>query len=215
MNENEKERLEDIRSFYNSSYHKKAKPSSSACRHLQRLARKLKIRKNQQVLDVACGTGEWLLACRELGAATNGVDLSENAITVCKTSLPDGEFYSSPAENLPFEENRFDVITCLGALEHFIDPQKALQEMIRVSNKDAIFILLVPNTDFLTRKLGLYSGTSQADIKEDVRTLDEWGTLFEAAGLTVKERWRDLHVLSWSWIAANGWCLAPVRLAQA
>lgn len=85
----------------------------------------------------------------------NGVDLSEKAITVCKTALLQGDFYSTPAEDLPFEENRFDVVTCLGSLEHFVDPGKALKEMVRVAKNDAIFLLLVPNADFLMRRLGL------------------------------------------------------------
>jgi len=68
---------------------------------------------------------------------------------------------------------------------------------------------------FLTRRLGLYGGTQQVMAKEDVYELAEWNRLFEAAGLRVIERWRDLHPLSWSWIARGsrlGW---PVRAAQA
>ncbi|WP_419606088.1 class I SAM-dependent methyltransferase, partial [Thiolapillus sp.] len=168
------------------------------------MARRIGVRKNQQVLDVACGTGEWLLACKELGAFTNGVDLSERAISACKTSLGEGEYFSMPAEVLPFEDARFDVVTCLGSLEHFIDPVKALKEMVRVAKTDAIFLLLVPNADFLTRRLGLFGGTYQTDAKEEVRPLSEWKSLFEEAGLDVTERWRDLHVLSWSWISSGG-----------
>jgi len=158
MKDNETARLAEIRSFYDSIYYKSAKPSTTVSRHLRRLARKIGIQKNQQVLDVACGAGEWLLACKELGAATNGVDLSEKAITVCKTALLQGKFYSTPAESLPFEDNRFDVVTCLGSLEHFVDPSKALKEMVRVAKNDATFLLLVPNADFLTRRLGSFSG---------------------------------------------------------
>ena len=151
--------------------YKSVEPKRTASRHLRRLARRIGVRKNQQVLDVACGTGEWLLACKELGAFTNGVDLSERAISACKTSLGEGEYFSMPAEVLPFEDARFDVVTCLGSLEHFIDPVKALKEMVRVAKTDAIFLLLVPNADFLTRRLGLFGGTYQTDAKEEVRPL--------------------------------------------
>ena len=157
--------------FYDSVYYKSVEPKRTASRHLRRLARRIGVRKNQQVLDVACGTGEWLLACKELGAFTNGVDLSERAISACKTSLGEGEYFSMPAEVLPFEDARFDVVTCLGSLEHFIDPVKALKEMVRVAKTDAIFLLLVPNADFLTRRLGLFGGTYQTDAKEEVRPL--------------------------------------------
>ena len=39
--------------------------------------------------------------------------------------------------------------------------------------------------------------------------------LFEQAGLRVTRKWKDLHVLSWSWITMNGWLPAPFRALQA
>ena len=76
-------------------------------------------------------------------------------------------------------------------------------------------MILVPNKDFLTRRLGLYAGTRQVDAKEVVRTLEEWRALFEQAGLKVEARWKDLHVLSWRWISLGRWYRVPLRFAQA
>jgi ubiquinone/menaquinone biosynthesis C-methylase UbiE len=214
--ENEDNQLDKIKSFYDLQYYQFVKPiNSTPTRHSRSLAKKLNINNNTQVLDVACGTGEWLSACKELGAGIAGVDLSEKAIDTCKKSFADGEFYSTPAETLPFSNNKFDIVSCLGSLEHFVNPKKAIHEMVRVAKKDAIFLLLVPNKDFLTRKLGLFSGTNQVDAKEDVKTLDEWNALFEDSGLLVKQRWKDLHVLSWQWMSSSKWYLIPVRLTQA
>jgi ubiquinone/menaquinone biosynthesis C-methylase UbiE len=212
---NEGKQLSEIRTFYDSIYYASSKQVSVVSRHLRRLARKIGVHQGAQVLDVACGIGEWLLACQELGAAVNGVDLSEKAIEVCKATFQQGEFYATPAESLPFDDKRFDVVTCLGSLEHFVDPRKALKEMVRVAKADATFVLLVPNKDFLTRRLGLYSGTYQVDAKEEVRTLAEWEKLFNTSGLVVHERWKDLHVLSWSWISSGAWYAIPLRIIQA
>jgi ubiquinone/menaquinone biosynthesis C-methylase UbiE len=209
------EQLEKIREFYDSVYHQAAKPDTAISGHLLRLARKMNMRKGLQVLDVACGTGTWLQACWQVGAAVAGIDLSQNAVAACRMAMPDGEFHAGPAETLPFEDKRFDVITCLGSLEHFVDPQKALREMVRVSKSDALFVLLVPNADFLTRRLGLYKGTYQVEAKEDVKTLEAWQTLFASAGLTVLDRWRDLHVLTWSWMTSGRWSAVPFRAVQA
>ena len=129
--------------------------------------------------------------------------------------MPDGEFYAQAAEELPFADNRFDMVTCLGSLEHFVRPVQAMQEMSRVAKDSARFILLVPNADFLTRKLGLFGGTYQVDAKEVVRTLDEWNDLFNQAGLTVEKRWKDLHVISWRWVKKGKWFMIPVRFVQA
>ena len=96
-------------------------------------------------------------------------------------------------------------MTCLGSLEHFIEPENALREMMRVAKPDARFLLLVPNAGFLPRKLGLYGGTHQVKVREVVRSLHEWNALFERAGLIIETRWRDLHVLSLEWIGLHGW----------
>ena len=79
-------------------------------------------------------------------------------------------------------------VFALNSLEHFIDKPRALAEMKRVARPDASFLILVPNADFLTRKLGLYSGTHQVKAREDVFDLATWNRLFEDAGLRVVAR---------------------------
>jgi ubiquinone/menaquinone biosynthesis C-methylase UbiE len=168
-----------------------------------------------RLLDVACGAGQWLAAAAALGAIPAGIDISEKALDACRKSLPNSDLHCGSAEQLPFTDGYFDVISCLGALEHFLDPHMALCEMVRVAKPDAKFILLVPNLKFLSRRLGLYSGTEQADIREELRTLTQWHDLFTSAGLRVRHRWRDLHVLSPSWIFRGSFYAWPVRAAQA
>ena len=87
--------------------------------------------------------------------------------------------------------------------------------MIRTAKPDAMFLLLVPNAGFLTRRLGLYAGTHQAAMREEIRSLQAWQELFASAGLHVINRWKDLHVLSPSWIARGPVYLWPLRAAQA
>ncbi|MDA0820832.1 MAG: class I SAM-dependent methyltransferase [Proteobacteria bacterium] len=207
--------LEEMKSFYDDVYYANADKPLQNFRHLSGLATKLKIASSDSVLDIACGLGEWLKVCDSRGANVHGIDLSQRAIDYCKKQIPSGEFFAQAAEVLPFDNESFDYVTCLGSLEHFVDPVIALKEMARVSKRGARFVILVPNADFLTRKLKLYYGTNQKDAKEVVRTLDEWERLFNEAGLTVTSKWKDLHVLSWAWISMNGWTHAPIRGLQA
>jgi len=201
--------------FYDTVYYGNLSGTVQTSRHLNRLATKIGIRKGHKVLDVACGKGSWLHAAQKRGADITGVDLSSKAINICKANFSAGEFFSCAAEKLPFENQKFDFVSCLGALEHFLDPLNALQEMVRVAKDSAVFVILVPNADFLTRRLGLYMGTQQVDIREEVKTLKEWQNLFESAGLIVEDRWKDLHILSWSWIVRGKWYLIPLRAVQA
>ena len=204
----------EIQSFYDTVYYKDADSGVQVPEHLRRLARKIGVQPGAHVLDVACGTGAWLMTVSECGGIPSGIDLSEKAVGICRKNMPGGEFHCGPAESLPFADNRFDIVTCLGSLEHFLDPVKALREMVRVATRDAVLVILVPNSGFLTRRLGLYRGTYQTAAKEEVRSLHEWDRLFQSAGLELTGRWKDLHVLSWSWIASRGWWQMPIRTLQ-
>ena len=124
----------EIRKFYNSVYYKDASVKPQRSRHYSRLASRINIQPEQYVLDVACGNGKWLLAVQDRGGIPAGIDLSEKAVAICKSIIPDGEIYAGSAEALPFEDKRFHIISCLGALEHFINPEKALQEFAQENN---------------------------------------------------------------------------------
>jgi SAM-dependent methyltransferase len=207
--------LRELRHYYECVYYGNEQVIQAPTHHFRRLAARLPILPGQRVLDVACGSGEWLVSVRNAGAFPVGLDLSEKAVAVCKRALPGGVFCAGVAERLPYADDRFDVVSCLGALEHFLRPELALEEMIRVARRGATFLFLVPNSGFLTRRVGLFQGTHQTDIREEVRSLSEWKELFASAGLTVTKQWRDLHVVSWSWIKRGAWYEIPLRAAQA
>jgi len=183
--------------------------------HHVRFAKRLGLKKGARLLDVACGMGGWLKAAREAGAVVSGLDISIEALRRAHELLPGADIRKGSAETLPWASNTFDVLTCLGALEHFPKPELALQEMRRVLKPDGTAILLVPNADFLTRRLGLFKGTEQRHMIEVVRSITEWEALFESCGLKTVERWKDLHVLSWKWIRCGAVWTWPVRAAQA
>jgi len=179
------------------------------------IANRLGNLSSSKVLDVACGIGDWLSLLKSRGSEVHGIDISERAIEMCRQRFPGGDFRLGPAEELPFATGSFDLVTCLGSLEHFVQPERALREMLRVARPDAQFLLLVPNSGFLPRRLGLFGGTHQVKVREVVRSLDEWRALFETAGLSIEARWRDLHVLSLEWIGREGWRPWLLRCAQA
>ena len=207
--------LEQMKSFYDGVYYADDNKPLQGSAHLKQLSQRLGVGAGDSVLDIACGLGEWLHVCETAGAKVHGVDLSERAIDYCRRHMPEGEFHALPAEKLPFDTGQFDLVSCLGSLEHFVEPVISLREMARVAKPDAKFVILVPNADFLTRKLRLFGGTNQKAAKEVVRTLEEWESLFNQAGLRVTRKWKDLHVLSWSWISMNGPVRAPIRALQA
>ncbi|MGY3232022.1 SAM-dependent methyltransferase [Luteibacter sp. HA06] len=212
----ESSEIEQIRKFYDEEYYAGGQVAHRLPWHSRRAAALLGDIRGKAVLDVACGLGDWLGYFRDRGASViSGIDLSTRAIEACRGRYPAGDFHVGAAEVLPFADASFDVVTCMGSLEHFVDKPAALREMLRVARPGAQFVLLVPNAGFLTRRLGLYRGTQQARIKEDVQSLVAWAALFASNGLTVTRRLRDLHPLSISWITMGKGITWPLRALQA
>jgi SAM-dependent methyltransferase len=206
---------EQVRRFYDEQYYSGAGAGGTLPWQMRRVADRMGGMEGRKVLDIACGTGAWLAELAHRGASTAGIDISSRAVEQCRRRLPDADIREGVAEQLPFEDCSFDLVTCLGSLEHFLDQPRALREMRRVAKPGATLLILVPNAGFLTRRLGLYGGTGQVAIRETVRSLEEWTTLLSGAGLEVGARWRDLHPLSMAWINQGPMHAMPLRLMQA
>lgn len=191
---------DNVRDFYDNEYYAAPLDRHPIAWHMRVIADRLGDLRSRNVLDIACGTGQWLGEMARRGAVPAGIDISSRAVELCRNRLPAGDIREGVAESLPFEDAKFDIVTCLGSLEHFLDQPGALREMRRVAKPGAKFLILVPNSGFLTRRLGLYGGTGQVAIRETVRSLGEWQGMLEGAGLKACARWRDLHPLSRAWI---------------
>ena len=100
-----------------------------------------------QMLDVGCGTGANLEMLSEFGDA-QGVDLSAEALAFCRTRglehVKQGE-----AENLPYEDKSFDLVTGLDVVEHLDDDLAGLKEMHRVLRPSGRALVFVPAFMFL------------------------------------------------------------------
>lgn len=204
-----------VAKFYDDVYYKGAEAGASPSLHLKKLSTRLGVSSGWSVLDVACGAGDWLAVVAASGATVSGIDISARAVSICSQRMPNGKFHTGPAEVLPFPDCTYDLVTCLGSLEHFLDQPAALAEMVRVVKPDGKVVILVPNAGFLTYRLGLYKGTQQQAIRETIRPLSEWEQMLNSSGLAVTERWKDLHVLDKQWIFRAPWLLMPLRLLQA
>jgi ubiquinone/menaquinone biosynthesis C-methylase UbiE len=206
---------EQVRRFYDEEYYANASTGETLPWQMRRIADRMGSMEGRKVLDIACGTGAWLAELAHRGANIAGIDISSRAVELCRRRLAYADIREGAAEQLPFEDCSFDLVTCLGSLEHFLDQPHALREMRRIAKPGATLLILVPNAGFLTRRLGLYGGTGQVAIRETVRPLEEWTTLLCDAGLEVGARWRDLHPLSMAWINQGPMHARPLRLMQA
>jgi ubiquinone/menaquinone biosynthesis C-methylase UbiE len=102
-----------------------------------------KTSKKKNHLDIGCGTGEFLNACKNAGYNTTGIEPSElareQAINNFKLSV-------SEDTNLgQFQENQFDSISMWHVLEHVPSLNKTIEEFNRILSKNGKVIIAVPN----------------------------------------------------------------------
>jgi ubiquinone/menaquinone biosynthesis C-methylase UbiE len=97
----------------------------------------------QSVLDTGCGTGRSLRYLREQlpHAYIRGNDPSEQllALAVRDHGVPAETLDCCPSEQLPYQDLSFDAVVATGVLHHVPEPEKVVNEMIRVA-KSAVFI---------------------------------------------------------------------------
>lgn len=108
--------------------------------HLVRLC---DISPADNVLDVACGTGNTAITAKRLsdGAKVTGVDLTPELLTIAKdeaslAEAKDIEWKEGNVEDLPFEDEIFDVV--LSSFGHMfaLHPDIAIKEMLRVTKSE-------------------------------------------------------------------------------
>ena len=87
------------------------------------------IGEGTRVLDVGCGSGEFLAILSEAGAIPTGLDPAEGMVAL---AAEHGDAVVGEAERLPFDTASFDVVTAVNAFQFADDPVDALAEFARV-----------------------------------------------------------------------------------
>ena len=91
-----------------------------------------RIGPGSRVLDVGCGTGELAAHLARSGARATGVDPAPAMVRRAREQSPAARFLEGDAEHLPFEDDAFDAVLAVNALQLADDVDDALAEVARV-----------------------------------------------------------------------------------
>jgi SAM-dependent methyltransferase len=101
-------------------------------------AERLALRTDDELLEVACGSGVFLEKHAVRVERVAGIDLSEIQVDLAQRRLRDriaagtAEIVHGDAASLPWPDDTFTAATSMGSLEYFEDPEATLREMFRV-----------------------------------------------------------------------------------
>ena len=132
-----------------------------------RLARLLPPCDNLEVLDLASGTADQLIALAETGRVARGVglDLAEQMLAIGRNKIKRRGLDQiltlsvGDAENLPFQPSSFDAVTISFGIRNMTDTPRTLAEMHRVLKPGGRALILefsLPTNRFVRRTYLIY-----------------------------------------------------------
>ena len=159
------------------------------------LAEKVEFAKPQPqelVLDVACGSGAFILAVAPLVSFAGGIDLTPEMLRQAREfqaekQIANAVFTCADAEHIPFPAVSFDLVTCQHAFHHITEPDLVLKEMIRVTKLEGRLVILDPLAPESDSKFELFNHIER--LRDPSHTfslrLTTFLSMFEEHGLEV------------------------------
>ena len=140
--------------------------------------------RGARLLEVGSGMGH-LVAQLEDTFETVGIDLNHWAVKESKSLTQKSALQTASAQELPFTNNSFNVVIIKHIVEHLPNPEKAINEIGRVTAKGGYLILATPNLGSLLKpwkgeKWIGYQDPTHISLKQP----EEWLELIRNAGFS-------------------------------
>ena len=99
--------------------------------------------RRKRILDIGCGLGMYVSQFRRFSEDVYGVDVDPDKVAQASQYLPNLRI--APAEELPFDDECFDVILLNEVIEHVDDDRRTIREAFRVLAPGGHIIIYAPN----------------------------------------------------------------------
>ena len=153
--------------------------------HYTRIGEWLPGQSGEKVLEVGCGPGRYVAMLSTLGYDVIGIDPCEFPAWDMIREQTTADLRSNLfAEELPFEDECFDHVACLGALLYFKDPEKSLSEIKRVLKPGGRLMMRTVNRTnlyWLINRQPIDPASTNHYSENEIRSL------LEASGFTVDQ----------------------------
>ena len=157
-----------------------------------------KLKPFSYVLDLGAGPGAYTRALGARGHKCFGLDYSWNVIKVAKRRDEAGRYLQGEAYHLPFHDDSFDAVLCVGVLQSLQSIGDAMSEMQRVLKPQGYLLL-----DGLNSLFWLHGARSWREAKKGLEKRISYYNPFNLAGEMMTF---GLHDIQFHWLATPALC---------
>jgi len=186
-----------MRDFYDEGYYapEQLRRRQARERYMQQFVDQwlavLDLRPDSRYLDLSCGDMQMLASAAAITPHVCGLDLSLAALTAGRERRGPLAVVQGDAERLPFADDSFDRLSCIGSLEHYPDAPAALREIRRVLAPGGRVLFTVPNARWPFLRFW-----PDPQPIHTIHDLDGWRQLLTEHGFRVVFTFADNHSLT-------------------
>jgi ubiquinone/menaquinone biosynthesis C-methylase UbiE len=137
--------------------------NQSNSKYIDWILKDIPLKKEFNVLDVAAGTAIMSRAIAPFVSRVVAIDISKDMleqgrIQTKSVNLKNIDFVEGAVEDLPFDDNSFDLVISRFAFHHFVQPEIVISEMKRVCKKNGLVVIvdITPNDAVLSENYNYY-----------------------------------------------------------
>lgn len=152
-------------------------------------------KKRWVTLDIATGGGHAALTLAPYVKKVVAVDITPQMLQTAETFIHEErkvlnvDFQLADAEDLPFGDHSFDLVTCRIAAHHFPDCQKFVKESARVLKKDGLLLVqdhVLPEDEATAQQVDQFERLRDPSHCR-AYSENQWLMMFENGGLKVEK----------------------------
>lgn len=154
------------------------------------------VQKNDKILEIGSGRGWFVIQMAKNGFDTTAVDLSQKNLDTINNIEPNVNTAFGSAEELPFSNEKFDLIVMNEVLEHTQNPKSVLENLKKFLTPKGRIFISVPFNENIIQELCIHCH-KLTPRNAHLHSFDsaKLNSLAEAAGYIVANEFTYLHKL--------------------
>jgi 2-polyprenyl-3-methyl-5-hydroxy-6-metoxy-1,4-benzoquinol methylase len=112
---------------------------------LKKYTPKVLTQSSRQLLDIGCGTGDFLKVAQQHNWQVTGTEISSLASAKANKLLGQDCVIPGDILSLDLPSNHYDVVTLYHVIEHLLEPNNLIQKVYQVLKPGGVFFLETPN----------------------------------------------------------------------